>query len=80
MNIREKKIKRIFNRRKKRNNKKIKTNQDLVYRQKKNSYHLSMPNTQYVHDKNQEEKQANQLILMAMNDHYTKMKKITKQF
>jgi hypothetical protein len=39
-----------------------------------------MPNKQYVHDKNQEEKQVNQSILMAMNDHYTKMKKITKKF
>jgi hypothetical protein len=34
----------------------IRTNQDLVYRQKKNPYHLSMPNRQCVYDKNQEEK------------------------
>jgi hypothetical protein len=52
----------------------IRTNQDLVYPHKKNSYHLSMPNRQSVHDKTQEEKQVNQSILMAMNDRYTKKK------
>jgi hypothetical protein len=53
----------------------IRTNQDLVCRQKKNFYHLSMPNMQYVHDRIQEEKQVNQSILMAMNDRNTNTKK-----
>jgi hypothetical protein len=50
----------------------LSTNQDLVYHQMKNFYHLSMPNRQYECDKNLEEKLMNQLVLKAMNDHYTK--------
>ncbi len=34
----------------------FRTNQDLECQQMRNSYLLSMPNTQYVHDKNQAEK------------------------
>ena len=59
-------LQKIFNKIKKKMH--IKTSQDLVYQQKKNSYHLSMPNMQYVNDKNLEEIQVNQLLLMAMND------------
>ncbi len=49
----------------------LRTNQVLEYQQRKNFYHLSMPNRQYEYDKTQEEKPVNRLVSMAMNDHYT---------
>jgi hypothetical protein len=53
----------------------VRTNQDLVYQQMRNFDHLSMPNKQYVNDKNQVEKLMIQQELMAMYDLYTNKKK-----
>jgi hypothetical protein len=52
----------------------VRTNQDLVYQQMRNSDHLSMPNKQYVNDKNQVEKLMIQQESMAMYDLYTNKK------